>query len=108
VPCPPWDAPSRSGIKHWQTVITLAFSGRPGARLLKGQPAYLGYITFGLQVNCRPANGRPTLTQIGKKRSTPRVRDRIIKELAAVNPKLVPSGGGNKIGGVKTLPQLGA
>lgn len=90
-------------IKDWETVITLA-SPADRARLLKGKPAYLGYITSAFKVN----SGRNATDPHAdwEKKIAPRVRDRIIKELTAVNPKLVPSGGGNKIGGVKHFHSL--
>lgn len=84
-------------------MITLA-STADKKRLLKGKPAYLGYITSAFKVN----SGRNATDPHAdwEKKIAPRVRDRIIKELTAVDPKLVPSGGGNKIGGVKHFHSL--
>jgi cellulose biosynthesis protein BcsQ len=90
-------------IGDWQTIINLA-SADDKARLPKGKPAYLGYITSAFKVNSGRNAADPHADW--EKRIAPRVRDRIIKELTAVSPTLVPQGGGNKIGGVKHFHSL--
>ena len=72
-------------------------------RLFKGKPEYLGYITSAFKVNAGRNAADPHAEWESK--IAPRVRDRISKDLAAIDPALVPQGG-NKIGGVKNFHSL--
>lgn len=90
-------------IKDWGTVVALA-SATDKKRIFAGQPAYLGYITSAFKVNSGRNASNPHADW--EKKIAPRVRDRIIKDIAAINPKLVPHGGGNKVGGVKHFHSL--
>lgn len=90
-------------ISDWGTVKGLA-SPADKARVFSGEPEYLGYITSAFKVNSGRNAANPHADW--EKKIAPRVRDRIIKDLAAINPKLVPHGGVNKIGGVKHFHSL--
>lgn len=95
----------RSVVKwmiDWRTVRKLA-SARNLTRLFAGEPKYLGYITSAFKVNSGTNAANPHATWEAK--IAPRVRDRIVKELSAINKDLVPVGS-NKIGGVKNFHSL--
>lgn len=89
-------------IKDWQTVRDLA-SKQDVARLLRGKPAYLGYITSAFKVNSGRNAANPHAEWESK--IAPRVRDRIVKELELLDTTLVPQGA-NKLGGVKHFHSL--
>jgi len=89
-------------IRDWETVRSLA-SSEDRARLLNGKPAFLGYITSAFKVNSGRNAANPHAEW--EARIAPRVRDRIVKELEAVDPALV-LGGPNKLGGVKHFHSL--
>jgi cellulose biosynthesis protein BcsQ len=90
-------------IKDWETVRQLA-SPKDQERLFAGRPAYMGYITSAFKVNSGRNAANPHADW--EKKLAPRVRDRIIKDLAAIDPELVPQGGANKLGGVKHFHSL--
>jgi cellulose biosynthesis protein BcsQ len=91
-------------ITDWQTIRQLASpTDRPS--LPRGKPTYLGYITSAFKVNSGRSAADPHADW--EKRIAPRVRDRITKDLEAVDPKLVPQGG-NKLGGIKHYQSLAA
>lgn len=90
-------------ITDWSTVKSLA-SPADKARVFNGEPEYLGYITSAFKVNSGRNAANPHADW--EKKIAPRVRDRIVKDLAAIDPKLVPQGGSNKIGGVKHFHSL--
>ncbi len=89
-------------ITDWESIRRMA-SAEDKTRLFRGKPAYLGYITSAFKVS----SGRNATDPHAEweARIAPRVRDRIAKDLAAIDPKLVPQGG-NKIGGVKNFHSL--
>lgn len=90
-------------IKDWETVCTLATDAdRQG--LLPGKPAYLGYIASAFKVSSGSNAADPHADW--EKKIAPRVRDRIVKDLEAVDKKLVPYQGQNKVGGVKHFHSL--
>ncbi len=91
-------------ITDWITIRKLA-SPADRAQLPLGQPAYLGYITSAYKVNTGRSAANPHAEWESK--IAPRVRDRIIKDLEAVNPKLLPQNG-NKLGGIKHYQSLAA
>jgi hypothetical protein len=66
----------------------------------------MGYITSAFKVNSGRNASNPHADW--EKKIAPRVRDRIIKDLAAISAKLVPQGGVNKVGGVKHFHSLAA
>ncbi|MFP5275557.1 MAG: ParA family protein [Acidobacteriota bacterium] len=89
-------------ITDWQTVRSLATPEMlPG--LLRGKPAYLGYITSAYKIS----SGRMATAPHDhwEKFIAPRVRDKIVSELRAVDPKLVPFAS-NKLGGIKNFHSL--
>jgi cellulose biosynthesis protein BcsQ len=90
-------------IGDWNTVLSLA-SAADKTRVFKGKPSYLGYITSAFKVNSGRNASDPHADW--ERKIAPRVRDRIIKDIAAVDPKLVPTGGTNKVGGVKHFHSL--
>jgi len=92
-------------IKDWKTIRDLA-SAADKNRLLKGRPAYLGYIASAYKVNAGRNAANPHADW--ERKIAPRVRDRIIKDIEAVDPALVPQGGVNKVGGVKNFHSLAA
>lgn len=88
-------------IGDWKTVLSLA---PDKTNLFRGKPIYCGYITSAFKVN---AGRNATDPHADWERKIPsRVRDHIIKDIAAVDPKLVPSSGQNKVGGVKHFHSL--
>lgn len=91
-------------ITDWQTIRGLA-SPDDLARLPLGKPHYLGYITSAYKVNTGRSAANPH--EDWEKKIAPRVRDRIIEDLKAVDPSLLPHGG-NKLGGIKHFQSLAA
>lgn len=93
-------------IRDWSTVRDLAsIEDRP--KLLSGRPRYMGYITSAYKVNTGRNAASPHAEW--ERKIAPRVRDRIIADLRAVDPALVPVPGmKNKIGGVKHFQSLAA
>lgn len=89
-------------ISDWDAIQKMA-SPTDRQRLFRGRPAYLGYITSAFKVNTGRNAADPHAEWEAK--IAPRVRDRINKDLAAIDPTLVPEGG-NKIGGVKNFNSL--
>lgn len=90
-------------IQGWETIRGLATKDDK-ARLLKGKPVYLGYITSAFKVNSGRNAADPHADWENK--IAPRVTNRIIKDLAAIDPTLVPYAGANKVGGVKHFHSL--
>ncbi len=90
-------------VRDWETVRSLA-SDVERPRLLRGRPAYLGYITSAFKVNTGRNAANPHAEWESK--IAPRVRDKVVKVLNSVGSELVQSGGVNKIGGVKHFHSL--
>jgi len=91
-------------INDWTTVRGLA-SVADRANLPLGRPRYLGYITSAYKVHTGRSAANPHSDW--EKKIAPRVRDRIIEDLRAVDPTLIPVGG-NKVGGIKHYQSLAA
>ncbi len=91
-------------IKDWTTVRGLA-SPADKAKLPLGRPNYLGYVTSAFKVHTGKSAANPHADW--EKKIAPQVRDRIIEDLKAVDPKLVPQGA-NKLGGIKNYQSLAA
>lgn len=89
-------------INDWEAVRKMA-APADRTRLFKGKPVYLGYITSAFKVNAGRNAANPHAEWEAK--IAPRVRDRIAKDLAAIDPALIPAGG-NKLGGVKNFHNL--
>ncbi|MQA29101.1 MAG: AAA family ATPase [Luteitalea sp.] len=89
-------------ITDWQTVRQLATKA-DRATLIHGCPTYLGYITSAYKV----ASGRIATKphEYWEARIAPRVRDRIVADLKAVDPALVPHAG-NKLASIKDFHSL--
>lgn len=90
-------------ITDWGTIRNLA-AKTDQVRLFGGRPSYLGYITSAFKVNAGRNAANPHAEW--ERKIAPRVRDRIIKDLAAIDASLVPQGGVYKIGGVKHFHSL--
>lgn len=90
-------------IVDWGTIKGLA-STADRIRLFNGTPHYIGYIASAFKVNSGRNAANPHAEW--EKKIAPRVRDRIIKDLSAIDPDLVPHGGANKVGGVKNFHSL--
>lgn len=90
-------------IQGWQTIRGLASAGDK-QRLFNGRPVYLGYITSAFKVNSGRNAADPHADWENK--IAPRVTNRVIRELAAIDPALAPHAGANKIGGVKHFHSL--
>ncbi len=90
-------------ITDWQTIRSLA-SPRDLPRLFNGMPAFSGYITSAFKVNAGRNAANPH--KDWEKRIAPRVRDRISRQLSAVDPALVPHLGSHKVGAVKHFQSL--
>ncbi len=91
-------------INDWNTIRTMA-NATDVRELFVGRPAYLGYITSAFKVNSGRNAADPHAQWEAK--IAPRVRDRIARDLSAIDPRLVPQGG-NKIGGIKNFHSLAA
>lgn len=89
-------------ITDWEGIRKMA-SPSDRARLFRGKPVYLGYITSAFKVNAGRNAADPHAEWEAK--IAPRVRDRITKDLAAIDQNLVPQGG-NKVGGIKNFHSL--
>jgi len=89
-------------ITDWQTVRSLAPKELLPS-LLKGKPAYLGYITSAYKISSGRIATAPH--DHWEKFIAPRVRDKIVAELRSVDPKLVPFTS-NKLGGIKNFHSL--
>ncbi|MDP9139549.1 MAG: hypothetical protein M3O62_02000, partial [Pseudomonadota bacterium] len=88
-------------ISDWRTVRSLA---PPGSRsLLAAQPVYLGYITSAYKVSSGRNSTKPHEYWEGK--IAPRVRDRVVASLRAVDPTLVPHAT-NKLAAIKDFHSL--
>ncbi len=90
-------------ISDWKTVRNLA-SVEARKNLLHGMPVYLGYITSAYKVSSGRNSTRPHEYWEGK--IAPRVRDRVVDALRAVDPKLVPHQGSNKLAAIKDFHSL--
>jgi cellulose biosynthesis protein BcsQ len=89
-------------IRDWQTIRSLALPENESA-LFTGKPAFLGYVTSAYKVNSGRRAANPHADW--EKRIAPRVRDRIVADMRAVDPSLVPHGG-NKLGAIKNFHSL--
>ena len=89
-------------ITDWEGIRKMA-SPSDRARVFRGKPVYLGYITSAFKVNAGRNATDPHAEWEAK--IAPRVRDRITKDLAAIDQNLVPQGG-NKVGGIKNFHSL--
>ena len=90
-------------VRDWDTVKSLA-EAKHESLLLKGDPAFLGYITSAFKVNTGRSAANPHADWEAK--IAPRVRDRIIEDLRQVDPGLVPATGRYKLGGIKHFHSL--
>jgi cellulose biosynthesis protein BcsQ len=90
-------------ITDWKTIRGLATPANR-ATLLKGRPAYLGYIASAFKVSTGRTAADPHADWESK--IAPRVRNRIVEDIAAVDPNLVPQGGSYKLGGIKHFHSL--
>jgi hypothetical protein len=89
-------------IRDWKTIQELA-DKRDQSLLLSGKPAFLGYVTSAYKVSTGRSATNPH--EEWERKIAPRVRDRIIQDLKAVDPKLVTLGG-NKLGQIKNFHSL--
>jgi hypothetical protein len=90
-------------IKDWKTVRELA-SQADLQRLLKGKPAYLGYVTSAFKVNAGRNAANPHAEW--ERKIAPRGRNRVIEERRIVDSSLIPQGGSYKLGGIKHFHSL--
>lgn len=89
-------------ILDWKTVRGLA-TAADKKTLLNGRPEYLGYITSAYKVSSGRVATIPH--EYWEAKIAPRVRDKIVSDLRAVDPSLVPHGS-NKIGVIKNFQSL--
>jgi hypothetical protein len=71
--------------------------------MFAGRPAFLGYVTSAFKVNAGRNAANPHADW--EKRIAPRVRDRVVEPLRAIDVRLAPSEG-NKIGAIKHFQSL--
>lgn len=88
-------------ISDWKTVLGLAPEG--SRSLLAGNPIYLGYITSAYKVSSGRNSTKPHEYWEGK--IAPRVRDRVVNTLRAIDPSLVPYTS-NKLAAIKDFHSL--
>lgn len=91
-------------VKDWQTVRSLA-SPKNRARLLAGEPKYLGYIASAFKVSSGRRKAHPH--DYWEAKIAPRVTRRVVDELKAVNASLIPFSS-YKLGDVKHFHSLAA
>ena len=89
-------------IRDWSIVRTLA-SEAERKQILHGKPIYLGYITSAYKVSSGRNATKPH--DHWEARIAPRVRDRILADLRAVDPALIPDGS-NKLAAIKDFHSL--
>jgi cellulose biosynthesis protein BcsQ len=89
-------------IRDWQTIRSLA-TAEQSAMLFAGMPSYLGYVTSAYKVNAGRNAAGPHADW--ERRIAPRVRDRIVADLRAVDPSLAPHGS-NKLSSIKHFHSL--
>jgi hypothetical protein len=89
-------------ITDYATIRSLAPTSY--GRLLSGRPIYLGYITSAFKVNVGPRASNPH--EHWENKIAPRVASRVVKVLQDIDPKIVPTAGNNKVGGVKHFQGL--
>lgn len=90
-------------IKDWRTVLSLA--GEEKKRLLRGSPTYLGYIASAFKVSTGSRKAQPHTYWENK--IAPRVKKRVVDELAQVDKTLVGSWP-SRLGDVKHFHSLAA
>ena len=90
-------------INDWKTVLSLATAGQK-ARLLRGEPKYLGYITSAYKVVAGRIATDPHAMWEAK--IAPRVKQRVVDELKKIDPQLVPFETTNKLGSIKNFHSL--
>jgi cellulose biosynthesis protein BcsQ len=89
-------------ISDWKTVRGLAPAG--ARSLLPGNPIYIGYITSAYKVSSGRNSTKPHEHWEGK--IAPRVRDRVVDSLRAIDAALVPHSS-NKLAAIKDFHSLG-
>lgn len=90
-------------IQDWATIKSLA-SPTDRAAIFDGEPKYGGYITSAFKVNAGKNAANPHA--VWEKKIAPRVTNRVVNILGAVNPALIPAYGSNKVGAVKHFHSL--
>ncbi|MFI8682334.1 ParA family protein [Brevundimonas diminuta] len=90
-------------IQDWQTIRSLA-SDADRATIFAGKPVYGGYITSAFKVNSGKSAANPHADW--ERKIAPRVRDRVVNVLGAVDWDLAPTFSSNKVGGVKHFHSL--
>lgn len=90
-------------IQDWQTIRSLA-SEADRATIFAGKPVYGGYITSAFKVNSGKSAANPHADW--ERKIAPRVRDRVVNVLGAVDWDLAPTFSSNKVGGVKHFHSL--
>lgn len=90
-------------IRDWKVVRDLA-SKDERRRLPIGHPAFLGYITSAYKVSAGRLATAPH--EYWEQRIAPRVKEKIVEELAAVDETLVPFRNQSKLGAVKNFQSL--
>jgi hypothetical protein len=88
-------------ISDWKTVRGLAPAG--ARSLLPGNPIYIGYITSAYKVSSGRNSTKPHEHWEGK--IAPRVRDRVVDSLRAIDAALVPHSS-NKLAAIKDFHSL--
>ena len=89
-------------ISDWKTVRQLA-PNELKRDLILGLPIYLGYITSAYKVSSGRSATRPH--DYWERKIAPRVKSRIVEDLTAVDPSLVPYNG-NKLAAIKNFQSL--
>lgn len=92
-------------VTDWRTIRSLA-SVPDRARILRGDPAYLGYISSAFKVASGLRKAKPHAFWEAK--IAPRVMRRVVDELRKIDPVLIATTGSNKIGDVKNFHSLAA
>jgi len=90
-------------IRDWSTIRGLA---RPGMqrRLMHGNPQYVGYVTSAYKVFSGRSSTKPH--DYWERKIAPRVKDRVVDMLGAINPALIPHSPNNKLTAIKNFHSL--
>ena len=94
-------------ISKWIREWTVIKNNAPEAQretLFSGRPTFMGYVSSAYKINTGRSSTDPHANW--ERMIAPRVRDKVVRELAGLGDDLVPQGTSNKIGGIKNFHSL--
>lgn len=90
-------------IRDWATIRSLATPSSQ-RRLVNGNPVYLGYVTSAYKVFSGRSSTKPH--DYWERKIAPRVKDRVVDVLVAIDPHFVPYSPNNKLAAIKNFHSL--